>query len=202
MRPDWYPNWSGERCVIIASGPSATREAIYLAQGRAKVLAINNSWHLAPWADALYASDAAWWQTGKGDEFSGLKVSRSEHPGVKQVRLVKENGEWVNRLLLDQPGVIGAGGSSGFQALNLALQFGARSIALVGYDARTDLGSHWHGDHADGLKNPKKVTADLWMRCLDEAAPALFEVEADVVNCSPVSAVTAFRKTRLAEWLA
>jgi len=202
MRPDWYPDWSGQRCVIIASGPSASREAVYLVQGRAKVIVINNSWHLAPWADVLYASDCGWWKTGKGDAFSGLKVSRSSHPGVRNVRLRKEDGEWCNRMLLEDPYVIGAGGSSGFQALNLAVHFGTRQIALVGYDARIDLGSHWHGDHGEGLKNPGRGTAELWVRFLDEAASALVEAGVNVVNCSPVSALTAYRKVELAQWLA
>jgi len=203
MRPKWFPDWSCERCAIIASGPSATSAPVHLLRGRAKVAVTNNSWRLAPGADVLYASDQAWWRTGAGDGFDGLKVSRSKHAGVHKVELKKAwPDKWVNSLVFDEDGVIGAGAGSGFQLLNLAIQFGTRDIALIGYDHRIDLGTHWHGDHQDGLTNPRDTTAELWRGFLDAAAPALADAGVSVVNCSEVSALTAYRKVSLEEWVA
>lgn len=203
MKPSWFPDWSGEQVVIIGSGPSAQEQPIHLIKGRARVIAINNSWRLAPWADALYACDQAWWQTGAGDEFDGLKISRSEHPGVQKVELARDDsGAWLNEMVFHRPGIIGAGAGSGFQALNLAVQFGARRIALVGLDCRVDQGLHWHGAHGGQLSNPTCVTAALWTKYLDDAAPALEARGVEVVNCSPVSALTAYRHAELADVLA
>lgn len=198
MKPDWFPDWSGESCVIVASGPSAAGQSIADAQGRCRTIVINNSWRLAPWADALYASDVAWWQTGAGDEFEGLKISRGDCAGVRKVSLRPlANSKWFDEFIFEPLGEIGAGGSSGFQALNLAVQFGAKKIALVGFDARVDLGTHWHGDHGGKLHNPQPGTAEIWRACLDRAAGVLADAGVEVVNCSPVSALQAYPKMSL-----
>jgi hypothetical protein len=54
------------------------REPFYLLQGRRdiKVVAINTSFQLVPWADMLYACDGKWWDHYKGVlEFTGLTVT-------------------------------------------------------------------------------------------------------------------------------
>lgn len=200
-RPDWFPDWSGQDCVIVASGPSALAQPIFLARGRCRAISVNHSWRLAPWADVLYASDEAWWEAGFGAAFVGLKVSRSEVAGVNKVGLAATHDGWENRMILDRPGTIGAGGSSGFQALNLAVQFGARRIALVGFDARVDNGTHWHGDHSAGLTNPGAGTAAMWVAHLDRVAATLRAAGVEVTNCSPDSALEGYRKVGLGRWL-
>jgi hypothetical protein len=201
MRPVWFPDWPGHDCLIVASGPSAVEQPIAAARGRCKAIVINNSWWLAPWAEILYACDAEWWQSGNGNDFAGLKVSRSHHPGVMQVRLRPDGEAWCNRILMDEMGEIGAGGSSCFQALNLAVQFGCRRIALVGCDARIDKGKHWHPDHGGRLKNPVQQTADIWVRSFQAAAQDLVALGVEVTNCSPDSAINAFVKAPLAHWI-
>lgn len=104
-------------------------------------------------------------------------------------------------MLVDEPGVIGSGGNSGFQALNLAVQFGARTIVLVGYDYRIDQGLHWHGRHKAGLNNPTQHNIARWRRRLDDQAGRLAALGVEVLNASPVSALTAFPKVSLAEVL-
>lgn len=120
---------------------------------------------------------------------------------MKPAWFPEPGGRWCNRILTDHVGEIGAGGSSCFQALNLAIQFGARRIALVGCDARIDLGKHWHADHAGELRNPHQTTADLWVKSFDDAADELEALGVEVTNCSPVSALTKFPKGTLIEWL-
>lgn len=198
--PDWFPSWHGERAIIVASGPSAVEQPIDLARGRTKVVVVNNSWQLAAWADVLYASDTDWWRENDHAGFAGLKVSRSEWRGVERVHLRGEPGRYHNDLIFDESGVVGSGGSSGFQALNLAIQFGARDIALVGFDARVDLGCHWHGCHATTL-NPTEGTAAMWAYHLDRQANALIAAGILVTNCSSTSSLTAFPKTTLEHWL-
>lgn len=98
----------------------------------------------------------------------------------------------ADRLLLAPRGMIGWGGNGGFQALNLALQWGARRVVLVGYDLRIDLGLHWHGRHAPGLNNPSRTSIEKWRRTLDAQAPLLAGAGVEVVNASPISALTVF----------
>lgn len=97
--------------------------------------------------------------------------------------------------------VIGWGGNSGFQAVNLAAHFGTKRIILVGFDMRVDLGVHWHGDHRAGLNNPTPSSVERWRWILDRAAPDLAERGIEVVNASPVSALTAYPKIDLRQAL-
>lgn len=154
----------------------------------------------------LYASDAIWWAVNGGcPEFMGLKASR--HGGdplpadVRAVSVQQKPRAADDDLIMD-PGIIAGGGSSGFQALNLAVQFGCKDIALVGCDATISHGTHWHGDHGQGLKNPLVETADIWREAMNRAGPFLAESGIKVVNCSAVSTITVFPKTTLEDWLA
>ena len=68
--------WSGETVVVIATGPSLTAEDVDYCRGKARVIAINDAYTLAPWADALYATDAKWWHWHRGvASFTGAKWS-------------------------------------------------------------------------------------------------------------------------------
>lgn len=98
------------------------------------------------------------------------------------------------KILVEEPGAIGAGGNSGFQALNLAVQFGAMRILLVGFDMHMAAGVHWHGDHGKGLNNPRDHNFMKWRRTFDKAARTIRDIGVDVVNASLDSALTAFPK--------
>lgn len=191
----WWRDWRGHTVVIVASGPSAADIELGKAQGRARVLTINESWRLAPWADALYACDGAWWKARGGvPEFAGLKLSHDPKAAkvgadIHQFDIKAQRDE----ILTDRAGLIGDGGNSGFQALNVAVQFGAKRIALVGYDMRLDRGIHWHGRHARGLNNPSPNHFGRWRRALDRAADRLADLGIEVLNLSPVSTLTAYR---------
>ena len=105
----------------------------------------------------------------------------------------------TDRLLIGTFGELGWGGNSGFGALNLAVQFGAARIVLVGFDMRLDKGVHWHGLHKGGLSNPNAKNVERWRRVIDEAAPLLKALDIAVVNTSPVSALAAYPKMTFAE---
>jgi hypothetical protein len=116
---------------------------------------------------------------------------------VRVVEVVRSE----DRLLVDFFGTIGWGGNSGFAALNLAVQFGAKRIILVGFDMRLDRGIHWHGAHSDGLHNPNHGVVLRWRRVIDQVAPTLAALGVTVLNASPVSALQAYPKVDFAEAL-
>lgn len=91
-------------------------------------------------------------------------------------------------------GAIGSGGNSGFQALNLAVQFGCRSVVLAGYDMHDRAGIHWHGKHDGNLRNPTRTSLARWRGVFDSQAEALRRMGVTVLNASPDSALTAFPK--------
>lgn len=102
-----------------------------------------------------------------------------------------ENYEGCNRIIT-APGYIGSGGNSGFQAINLAVQLGAKRIVLVGYDMRLDGGIHWHGEHEKALNNPNLGHIIKWRKIIDEAAGDLAALGIEVVNVGACSALTAY----------
>lgn len=118
-------------------------------------------------------------------------------PGLRQVGIARGRDE----ILLEAPGVLGDGGNSGFQAINLAVQCGATKLILVGFDMRLDLGIHWHGKHDRGLNNPTARNLAKWRGVIDGRAAQLAELGVDVINASAVSALEAYPKMSLAEAL-
>lgn len=202
-RPAWFPAWHGETCLIAASGPSAGDADLRIARSRCRVLVVNTSWRLAPWADALFACDYGWWrQEGGCPHFRGLKISgdhrtSSEWPNVHSVTIRRGD----DRMVFDEFGVVGWGGNSGFHALNLTVQFGVSRVLLVGFDMSLSGGDHWHGRHSGGLNNPRQSGVERWRRSLDGAAPALQRAGVEVVNCSSASALQAYPKIDLEEAL-
>ncbi|MFN3585181.1 hypothetical protein [Phenylobacterium sp.] len=198
MRPAWFPDWTGETAVVVASGPSAAEADLRGCPGRARVIAVNESWRLHRGADVLYACDPGWWVYRHGvPEFEGLRITAdagaAEHFGISHVAL--QEGQ---HRILTEPGQIGDGGNSGFQAVNLAVQFGARRIVLVGFDYR---GDHWHGRHGGNLANPGANQLAVWSQRLDAEAARLRSLGLEVFNTSPTSALRAYPLRDLASAL-
>jgi hypothetical protein len=202
-RPDWFPDWSGQTCVIVASGPSAKDAPIEAAIDRARFMVINTSWRLAPWADILFACDAAWWNHSQGCKaFKGMKVTTDKvaartFPDIHLVECLKPD----DRLILKPVGTIGWGGNSGFHCLNLAVQAQCAKIILVGYDMTLTGGLHWHGAHPDGMSNPRSGNVERWRRAVDAAAKVIKPLGIKVINCSPVSMLQNYPKMTFEEAL-
>lgn len=120
----------------------------------------------------------------------------TQFPKINAVRLVEGD-----RMLTDEAGVIGGGGNSGFQAINLAVQFGARKIILVGFEMHVAQGAHWHGPHRGGLNNPAPASTSRWRDRLDGQAARLQSLGVRVLNTTADSALTAFAKVSMEEAL-
>jgi hypothetical protein len=202
MRPSWYPDWRGATVVIVASGPSAVTAPLMSVGNKARFIAINDSWRLAPWSEVLYGADYKWWEQSAGcPHFRGLRISidrrASEHPTWEIHRV---QGHRSDNRMLDDPGHIG-GNNSGLNALNLAAQFGVRGVLLVGFDMCLEYGLHWHPNHPEGLKNPLPRVVESWCRATDAAASILASRGVQVINCSPISTLKRYVKMDFTEAL-
>jgi hypothetical protein len=200
----WWMDWRGECVAIIGAGPSAKREDVDQLRDRIHIIAVNESYRLAPWADAVYSCDLAWWQWHKGlNEFTGLKLTHDavacrHYPALKRVQIEQVTSD---EILTDKPSYVGAGGNSGFQAMNLAIQFGATGIALLGIDCNLEHGEHWHGRHAYHMNNPAPSNVKRWRAAFDGVADKIKKMGIDVVNCSPISALANYPKMTVAQAL-
>jgi hypothetical protein len=183
--------------------PGSTVAIIALCQGVADLvkakglvtIAITTAGKLAPWADMLYAADEDFWRFSPwAREFTGMKVGMCQFPGVHEIaisRRTDERGQDRHNGFDSSPDRLRTGGNSGYQALSLAVHAGASRVLLFGYDMQ---GTHFHGEHQQPLRNTHPDQFAKWIERFNELAPVLLAYRVDVINCSPDSALTCFRK--------
>jgi hypothetical protein len=221
------PLWKGRTVVIIGGGPSITAAQIMVtqrahAEGRANVIAVNDAFLIAPWADVQYAADSSWhkwmeqgldkpalglkaadvrerWATFRGQkctiENSGANVT-DETVHMMRNRHFPHNGVGLS---LD-PRFLVTGRNSGFQSMNLAVLAGAARILLLGFDGKAgDNGKdHFHGGH------PRPTPRDAYQHyraAMTAAESALEDAGVEVVNCTPGSAIDSFPKREIGDLL-
>lgn len=178
-------DWTGQDVVVVASGPSAKHTDFSCMRCHARVITVNTSWMLAPWADALYASDGLWWSTYNGCPiFNGRKFTSSPN-------IAKHYGLDI---------LFTSGNNSGLRAIYLALALNARRVLLVGFDMHDLDGAHWHKPHPKTMHSPSKESMMLWRNEVIVAAATHFR-SAMIINCTPGSAVQCFPRMQLSEAL-
>lgn len=208
--------WAGQTAVCIASGPSLTGADCALVRAareadKCRVVVVNSSCSAEPWnvlwpvADVLFASDWAWWAhydrqvaKRKWPAFSGEKWSvaqaAKDRCGVNVVHGYAGPG------LSRKRGKVHTGGNSGYAAMGLAIDFGAKRIVLLGYDMqRTGGRSHNHGDHPRPLTNGNNLPA-----CVRRYAVAAKDAQAmgiEIVNASRATALKCFPRVTIEETL-
>lgn len=190
-----FPDWSGDTALILGAGPSAADVAAVLRPGCMRVIAINRSHELVPWAEVLYAADSGFWrQYADARAFKGLKYCADNHvryfgSNIGTVTIARDpRGLRLTEMVRKTIGVVGYGGNSGFQAVNLAAQFGASRILLcLDYQ-----GSHWHEDHPNVLRNPTSSQFRSWACDLDRQAPILRSWGIEVFNVARNSILKAY----------
>jgi len=191
---DWWKDWRNQTAAIVACGPSANKKDVGLLRGRMPVLAIKEAAvDLCPWADAVYGCDAPWWRYRLGlPKFKGLKLrwignGLTDYPDVHGITIKDKS---LDRILLDEPGVIGSGRNSGFQALNIEAQFGAKRVLLIGFDMQ---GEHFYGRNIWQMaNNPDALNFQKWQAAFRIASEDLKRIGVEVVNGSMQSAMNCF----------
>lgn len=182
--------WEGKTVVVLASGPSMSKKIIddVFASGFPTIV-VNNTFQLAPWADMLYAADAAWWHAHpSAAEFQGLRVTVQDVDGTAKLRCSGPTG------FDPHPGAVRSGGHSGYQAVHIAMHAGARRILLCGFDMH---GTHWHGVHPEPLRNTAEGTYSRWVENFLALRDAAVERNIEIINCTPKSALICFPTSTL-----
>jgi len=155
--------------TVIATGPSLTKEDVEYVRRRSHVIAVSNSYNLAPWGDALVSCDAAWWNNNPDAyDFPGLKFCKNNIGSARSLPLH-----------LGLP----AACNSGLAAMYLAKDMGAKKILLLGFDMH---GSHYFGKHPEPLKNTSHKTFQIHINQFKRWSSP------DVINCTPGSSLTKF----------
>lgn len=192
--------WPGETVVCVASGPSLTVEDLAYVRGKARVIVVNTSLLLAPWADAFHASDARVreWHAVELLRFHGLKFSMEFLESDMSFTVLKNGG--MSGLSTD-PGALRTGRNSGYQAVNLAVLLGAARILLLGYDmgVSPEGRKHWHPDHPNDHDRPDIVNKryESFRRQFETIIEPLDAIGVAIFNCSRHSALTCFPRPAL-----
>ncbi len=201
-----HNDWSRQTVAILASGPSITATTAHYARQHAdRVITINETWRLCIGADVLYAADADWW-LARGptpDEFTGQHWTQNigwnrEKEKPPHIRVAQSRpGTQITR-----DGAIALGNNSSFQAMSLAVKWGADKIVFLGLDMCNPNGvTHWHGDHPKELRNTKDAAFVNFRKVFQQSAPVLQELGVEVINTSLRSALECFPKMRLEDAL-
>lgn len=163
--------------ALIAPGPSARAELAQMVR-HLRVGAVGNAFQLAPWAEFIAASDAAWW---------------AKYPDAMASNAAKFcMGKEVEGVELVKTPELGGTMNSGVLGLECAKRLGARRILLIGFDMR---GTHFFGKYTNGLRNTSNPQRENHLKQYALWARANRKIE--VINCTPGSAIECFQKAEL-----
>jgi hypothetical protein len=188
--------------LIIASGESA-RETIFNAPfdhvRNYKIMTINSSWQLAPFANIHYTNDGDWYINERSKTYFNARGKfycsdpLRKIPGTCRDYLFHKNSRGLDM----RPGCLAWGGNSGYAGINLAAQLGAKKIVLVGYDMCGK--SHWHGDH--DAKVRKDFNFPMWIPRFKELAESASRLGITILNASKISKIECFQYVDIVEGL-
>lgn len=156
----------------------------------------------------VYGCDRAWWDHRRGlPEYKGIKACwrGNDMPGRPEfLRIdIKRAGkhEFTYDLVLDEgPLTVGGGGNSGFQAMNLAINWGATRIILVGFDMADTNNLHWYGrNNWPMANNPNYKTMQRWREGFAQNVGVLQRLGIEVINTNKYSALKSFSFQTLEE---
>jgi hypothetical protein len=185
----------------MASGPSITEEQVEtVRQSAHPVIAVNNTFQLAPWCDHIFAADILWWYRYYNEVTEVSDAKRWTLEGVGR-HFQKKRGydKILHELPFDREMGLGKtrvnhGGNSGYIAVNLAYLMGAKKIILIGYDHQHTNGQrHFHGDHDPKHFRTNADDIDRWVTNFAWLDWDLRKEGVNLVNCSTETALNCRR---------
>ena len=163
-----------------------------------RLIAANNAFKLGAWIDVVCCMDLKWpeWNKEELSKFGGLKISShlshatSDLAQLLNIRVVQSSKTHVG--ISEKPPLVASNGNSGAFAINLAVQFGAKKIVLLGFDMKTIEQKHnWHDDHIVETNQDRNPYPKFLAR-FPAIAADLTKLGIECVNATPGSALTVF----------
>lgn len=188
---------ASDPCFILCSGQSIGAQADLIARLTGRFIAVKHGLLLKPDADVLFMPGECWSEIVFPllKRFKGTHaIIRSKwHPdlpeSVKRITRAKDHETLCE--LSDHV----SGFDTGTSAINLAYHFGARTIVLLGYDMT---GGHFC---PHPMQNPPQQHFRRHLVPLHALNDDAKKRGVRIVNCSPISAVTAFERQPLEAFL-
>ncbi len=191
--------WPGETIVVLGDGPSLTREDVDYCRGRARVIAVNFSARLAPWAHVVYSYHTTRLLAHSQIDpvrFPGLIFSVEPAPATWP--LLRDTGR--SGLEMDPSG-LRTGNNSGYGAIGIAKHLGARRIVLLGFDCQPAVDGcvTWRGCRDATV--PGIYEFALWLTRFRTLPGPLQACGIELVNASRATAIDCFPRQPLREAL-
>jgi hypothetical protein len=199
--------FTGERVLIVASGPSARKQDVERFEAAGfRTIAVSDSYRLCSAPDIIYSCDGHWW----AEHIEAVEQTASKEKCWTQDYLAAKNHSinWIKAV--SEPGLsliperIHSGENSGYQAINVAAVNGATFIGLLGFDMKRAAGkAHWFGDHPTdkGFVNPGDARMKSWCKNFDTIMPSAMIKNIAIVNFTRSTALTCFPIVSIEEFL-
>jgi len=204
------PYWLGETVFVVGSGPSILKTNFELIRGR-KIICINSSYEIVPFASMVYFGDGRWWTEHKNalNKFPGHVVTCSglvRSNKVLRIHRMKptnqETGFQYSREGVASQRTSLQGGMNLAAHLNSNERIKGKIVLLgadMGRDPVTNV-SHGHKPHK-WPPRPGNVTWDEQMRHLKWIVPHLLKLGIEVTNCSATTRIPWWPRMPLEEFL-
>ena len=189
--------WEGQTAFVIGGGTSLRGFDASVLRGK-NIIAVNESGlTLTPWADVLFFADRQRhrWNADRMLLHEGrFKVTRSAGAAraPEGVKLVQFR---CNEPFSTRPWQV-SGWCGGGSSLNLAAHFGASRIVLLGFDMA---GLDFHDMHHN--HGPESRYAEKFIPAIEVMAPGLKARGIEVLNATPGSRLTCFKRVELQDVL-
>lgn len=204
--PFWEPDRSfeGLTVTLIGGGPSHADIDLEVLRGN-RFIAINSGCRkvrpIATAEDLLYFSDNSWNERRPelALDWPGPVVTANRNAKARlgdAVRRVDVNA-MCERLQAFPDHALA---SSGHGAACLAIAMGAKRLVLIGFEGQI-IGGRSHG-HDDYVQHDIPAYAERFVPGWTGLAPVFRRFGIEVVNATPISAITEFPRLSLAEALA
>lgn len=185
--------WEGCRAFLLGGGRSLSSVHLEKLPAKGKIVAINRSFQLAPFADLLYWADSRFyrWFKAEIDDLTCEKVTGS-HDGDYPDDVSRVRWDRISPFSAKPSDV--AGQCSGAHALNLAALRGCTEIWLLGYDFDD---GWWHDGYP--AESREHFRLQKFVPAIEAMAPHLAASGIAVFNANPASKLTCFPFRSLAE---
>ncbi len=173
------------------------------------VISINAAFMIGDWIDIVFFGDNGF--------FLKFLNKLAAYPGIKMSCNPSSNKTpWVWNFVRDSnkrrgismaPGKVAWNFNSGAAAISIAAQSGAKRILLLGFDMKlgSDQAQHFHDAYGRGKiteeARMRKMPFSRHLRGFDQISIDAEQLGIEIINLSPNSAITQFRKMTVKEFL-
>lgn len=197
--------------VLSGTSPPSVYSPYMSAIHDKHVIGVNVAYLIGDWIDMVFFGDSGFFLSHRTRlaQFHGLKVTC--HSGASKETWIKFLGRDGRkpRGISSAPNLVSWNGNSGAAAVSVAAHAGAKRIILLGFDMSLngDNRQHWHNLYGRGVINVgderkrRKLPFERHLRGFEDIARDAQAMGIEILNASPTSAITQFRKLTVKEIL-